>query len=670
MITGRQCFRTLFARCCLGTVFLLFFFYVSPQLTFAAENAHGIVLVRGTSSTPDAAERQCAARVTERIGTWLKECGVGYRVVDDEAVENGDGLKGVRIALFCYNPHLPQRELHQVKRFIAKGGKLIVFYSSDKHLATAMRLKLGSYARASAKRNWYSFVFATDTVPHVPERIFQTSRNIRPVHPRGRGSKTIAFWQNSFGRNLPDAAVVQTVFGYWITHILLDSDAANKKLMLLALLGKMEPAVWRSAAAKYLTLAGRIGPFDSVAEAVRGIRSRADSEGRKARAAGLLSLAERLHGQVKVFAMARKHQDVVVKIVALNHALERAYAAAVGPRRGEFLGVWEHSGAGLFHGDWPRTCKILSDYGVDAVFPNFVGAGVAHYASKLLPRSKLFSQYGDQMAQCLKEARKHGLKVHVWKTCWRVDAAPKSFIQALEKEERLQVAANGNKVKWLCPSNPRNRQLELAVVKEITSRNVDGIHLDYNRYPDGNTCYCEGCRMRFEMWYGRKVAKWPEGVRTKTLRAKYAAWRCEQTERLSADVSRLARAKNPKIKISAAVFGRYPLCIKSIGQDWASWLRKGYVDFVCPMNYTADPAVFTSLLRTQLAIPHAKGNVFPGIGVVANESLLTPAQVVQQILLSRKEGAKGYMMFQLSTALHRETLPVMRLGPRSPISVR
>ena len=38
---------------------------------------------------------------------------------------------------------------------------------------------------------------------------------------------------------------------------------------------------------------------------------------------------------------------------------------------------------------------------------------------------------------------------------------------------------------------------------------VDGLHMDYIRYPDGQCCYCDGCRKRFEADSGRRVSDWP-----------------------------------------------------------------------------------------------------------------------------------------------------------------
>ena len=86
------------------------------------------------------------------------------------------------------------------------------------------------------------------------------------------------------------------------------------------------------------------------------------------------------------------------------------------------------------------------------------------------------------------------------------------------------------------------------------------------------------------------------------------------------------------------------------------------------MNYTESSAEFANLVRTQVAYPGAKGRIFPGIGVAADESRLDPSQVARQIVLARQAGCPGYVLFALSGTLRDETLPALRQGLTRPIS--
>ena len=114
-----------------------------------------------------------------------------------------------------------------------------------------------------------------------------------------------------------------------------------------------------------------------------------------------------------------------------------------------------------------------------------------------------------------------------------------------------------------------------------------------------------------------------------------------------AAVSREARKVRPGLKISAAVFGAYPGCRESVAQDWPAWIKAGYLDFVCPMDYTASDAEFVSLVRSQMKLIEGRVPLYPGIGATATGMCLTPDRVVGQIHHARSLGAAGFHDLQL-----------------------
>jgi len=118
--------------------------------------------------------------------------------------------------------------------------------------------------------------------------------------------------------------------------------------------------------------------------------------------------------------------------------------------------------------------------------------------------------------------------------------------------------------------------------------------------------------------------------------------------------------------ISAAVYSGYPGCINSIGQDWGRWLKEDLVDFVCPMDYTVNNDAFKTMVRRQLSLANAGGRVFPGLGVTAMESQLTPDQVIEQIRQTRAAGAGGFVLFDLNRTLEKDVLPALRIGLTRP----
>ncbi|MBE0543917.1 MAG: family 10 glycosylhydrolase [Verrucomicrobia bacterium] len=329
-------------------------------------------------------------------------------------------------------------------------------------------------------------------------------------------------------------------------------------------------------------------------------------------------------------------------------------------KAGEFRGAWIHSGYGIQGWDWDQTVGVLKSNGFNAIFPNLIWAGVAHYPSKLLPVSPKVKDQGDQIAACLAACRKYGIELHVWKVNYYLLHAPREFMAELRAAGRTQKNRKGEDVNWLCPSHPGNLALERDSMLEV-ARNyeVDGIHFDYIRYPDREACFCAGCRERFEQNADVKIANWPDDVLTGEHAASFADWRREQITRLVRTVSQEARALKPKLKVSAAVWGGWANARQSIGQDAQAWIDAGYLDFLCPMNYESKDEDFIGWTRKQVAATNRKTPLYIGIGA---HKLSGPEQLARQIQLSRELGGDGFVIFQLNEKLATQFLPPLRLG--------
>ena len=305
----------------------------------------------------------------------------------------------------------------------------------------------------------------------------------------------------------------------------------------------------------------------------------------------------------------------------------RAYAAKQVPRKGEIHAVWDHSGCGLYPGDWARTMRVLREGHVTDLFVNVAGAGFAHYASDVLPRSKTFRDEGDQLRACIAAARGTGIRVHAWILCFSATRASPEQMALFEKRGwRLKNQA-GRLTEYLDPSNPAVRAHVLAAIEEMQRKYaVDGIHLDFVRWGDSSVK--------------------PRGA-------------ADAVSRFVADARR--RVARPKW-LTAAVYGKYPQCIATVGQDWKGWLDARTVDYVVPMNYTEDPNFFRELLAGQSDTRSHAQRTIVGIGVTANESRLDAREVIDQVNMTRARGFAGNALFDLDTMLEKQILPFLKLG--------
>ena len=627
---------------------------VCPQ----GASASSIAVVQGTLSAPNAAERNYSRSVSDRIERLLKLSGLAPTRLSDEDVVQGK-LAGHAIAILAYNPDLPAAELKRIQSFVAKGGRLIVFFSSDPALAALMGVTLGQYATDTRAQSWCAIRFSSPGPYHLPTRVRQRSRNIRSVKPVTRSARVIAYWEDSQGRLTQDSAWVESSRGFWMTHVLLDDgDTEAKTRMLVGLLAALDKNVWSRVAVHLKKEAVSSASF------ARDIRRRAVGSGRAKTVLSILEAAEEQRRQAVTHQEEGRFAQAVESWREYNRRLLMAYGGVNDPAPDAFRGVWEHSGMGLYPGDWERTCAVVADAGMSDILTNVSWPGKAHYASALVPRSSTFSLWGDQLQQATKAAHRHGLKLHAWKVCWRMDGAPESLLKSMRAAGRLQVTSDGKELKWLCPSDDRNLAYEKDIVRELLRNyEIDGIHLDYIRYTGSRACFCQGCRKRFENAYGRRVKQWPKDARMGGPQAgAYSAWRVKQITRYVRDVGAIVDSMRPQARLSAAVYGKYPQCVGSVAQDWGGWLKQGYVDFVCPMNYANDIERFAGYTSSQLALPVGGGAVYPGIGVTATESRLDVVGALEQIKRARDLGAQGFTLYELTPVLAREVFPIMKLG--------
>ncbi|MGN0846620.1 MAG: hypothetical protein ACI4RA_04465 [Kiritimatiellia bacterium] len=318
-------------------------------------------------------------------------------------------------------------------------------------------------------------------------------------------------------------------------------------------------------------------------------------------------------------------------------AAEREYGRLQLPRPGEIHAVWDHTGEGLYPGDWPRTMRLLRANGVTDLFVNVAGAGFAHYPSRILPRSQVCAASGDQLAACLAAARGTGVRVHAWVLCFTAARGSPARLAALAKRGwRLKDKA-GRLSEYLDPLNADLRAHLLAALDELArGYSVAGIHLDFVR------------------WY--------EGAATKPRNPAASV-----TSFVAAARARV-RAARPRMWLTAAVLPSYPSCVRSVGQDWEAWIDRGLIDYAVPMNYFENHAKYEAAVTRQANTRARARRLISGIGVTANESALSPVQVIDQVNAARRAGLAGVALFDLDSTLAARVLPVLRLGLFRPVA--
>lgn len=633
------------------------------QPCIQAPRQEPVLIVQPTRSAGSEADRHYAEKITARLATWLREMGLVTVQVTDEQLP-ASLRPTTRVVILPANATLSSGETGALRHFTDRGGKLLVFFSEDSGLGDIMGVRVAPALKAAGLEGWSAFRFTDDGPAGIPRTLQQDSRSLRPIAPAGSGAKVIAWWVTGPAGSGRQPAWIEGPHGFWMSHILLEGDVDNKKQMLAGLLTACDPDLGKVAAAWALNHAGTVGCFGSLDEAVQTITHLAGENGTAGRVSLLLNELTALRLALRDACQSGDALATLRTAGQIDHKVMEAFAAAQTGKPGEFRGVWNQSGTGFSPGQWDRSCQELRNGGMTAILPNVHRPWCAHYPTPLIPPSDALQHFGNQLAACLEAARAHHLQTHAWAILWSLEGAPDAILDHYRHSGRLQVAADGSTVSWLCPSHPDNRALELSLLNDLARRYpaLDGIQLDYIRFKSGDTCYCNGCRERFARETGIRVKYWPIEVRSGPRAVAFRQWRRELITRFVAEVRTSLRQINPKLKLSASVYAGYPGCAESIGQDWGYWLRQDLVDFVCPMNYTADEAKFATWYRKQAMIPGSSGKIFPGIGVTTLECRLNAVQTINQIKRLRAEGAPGFALFEANPTLGGDILPYLGAG--------
>jgi uncharacterized lipoprotein YddW (UPF0748 family) len=209
---------------------------------------------------------------------------------------------------------------------------------------------------------------------------------------------------------------------------------------------------------------------------------------------------------------------------------------------------------------------------------------------------------------------------------------------------------------FLEPGDPRVVEYKLSLIKEFIERypSIDGIHLDYIRYPYP-VPFVPGSRFnKYGLTYGygkKSIERFIEkngfnplskGINSDKLLL-WDVWKRQQVTDLVAKISSAVRMNFQEKLISCAVIPSLERAYNTAFQDWALWLDQGTVDYVVLMNYTRDQRLTRETVKSALA-HREKGRIFIGIGAYLmkdNNNLLS-----EQYKLIKKLNPDGIVFFQ------------------------
>ncbi len=324
----------------------------------------------------------------------------------------------------------------------------------------------------------------------------------------------------------------------------------------------------------------------------------------------------------------------------------RRGVAVHGPIRAIWVTRWDYKS--------PRDiATIMEDCrtaGFNTVLFQVRGNGTVFYRSKIEPWADELGGRDpgfDPLTVACREAHHRGLSLHAWANVipgWRGDKPPTNPAQLYHAHPEWfwrDAAGYRQPLGWyssLNPCYPEVRRYLAAVMHEIIAEYpVDGLHLDYIRFPnEWNKAYPRGARVpdyprdpRTLALFRRATGRTPDEAP-----ARWRAWRTEQITQLVRDIHRMVRDVSPRLVLSAAVGADPDKSRRRHFQDAKRWISEGLVDAIYPMNYSGDVRAYDKILSVWSAM---RSPVPVVIGVMFDKR--DGSLVVQQIDHTSRSGS-------------------------------
>jgi len=336
--------------------------------------------------------------------------------------------------------------------------------------------------------------------------------------------------------------------------------------------------------------------------------------------------------------------------------------AAANPEeaRGVWVTRWNYSSADHVS----QIVQKLADNGFNQMYFQVRGTADAYYQSTLEPwASRLSGTLGqdpgwDPLQTAIDEAHAVGIEVHAWLNTFAAWSCTTELPQsagiphvleshpewaAVDDAGNSMIGGCSESYIFLSPGIPAVRDHIAAVVEEIAGGyQVDGIHLDYVRYPGAQFSHDTVSEAAFaEAQVGEPGLVWGDWQRRQVNATVEAAFLGMQSQRPAAVLSAAVWFVYENIWGWSSVSQGYP----SYYQDPRAWSAGGYIDAVIPMLYfpLTDPPGERLDFRTLLQ-DHVDGNAGRHVYAGIEADYAAFDEIGSQVDVSR-ELAAGYVVF-------------------------
>ena len=314
------------------------------------------------------------------------------------------------------------------------------------------------------------------------------------------------------------------------------------------------------------------------------------------------------------------------------------------------------------------------------------GRGDAYYQGTIEPRAAELAGKPafDPLATVIADAHAAGLKVHAWVAVNLVSSSvslpasrdhviyrapewlmvPRELAAEMKKIDLRSPAYIGRLARWTrahpsiveglytSPLHPGAQDHTAAVIGEIAAKYpVDGIHLDYVRFPNEDFDYSAAAMEQFKSAIApdltdgeRRAAAAREALDPAAypnlFPERWSDFRRSRLTSLVIKIRTAVKTARPGVVVSAAVVPDAQQAFANRLQDWRGWIDQSLLDVICPMAYTTEPDIFQKQIAAARAFAGSRP-VWAGIGAYQ----LSPSQTLAHIAAANKLGVAGIILF-------------------------
>lgn len=342
-----------------------------------------------------------------------------------------------------------------------------------------------------------------------------------------------------------------------------------------------------------------------------------------------------------------------------------ALKSVVPYKNNEFKGVWVRP-TETSERDIANSVERIKKAGIDNIFIETYFHGRTIFPSKTMEKYGFVKQNEkfagfDPLRAWIKYAHRNDIKVHIWFETFyvgiqRPEVNPGNILAvkpewANKTKRNYNIAAPTPSISehngfFIDPANPEVQDFLLELITEIIKEyKVDGINLDYIRYPQAVSVnepnswgYTDFARNEFKTIYGKD----PVDISINDpLWLKWSEYRRNKITHFVSKVGALGREKG--VYISAVIFPDRLSALANKQQDWKSWSEKGYVNGFTPLFLTCNAKTLNALVTNVMKAKLPATDLFAGLFVTFMGG--SEEDLIREIHETRKINANGVILF-------------------------